>query len=52
MGSLTVTSAAELARANTELKGFAYIVSHNLKAPLRAISSLVNWLNDKERGVA
>jgi len=36
--------ADELAAINQDLKEFAYIVSHDLKAPLRAISSLVNWL--------
>lgn len=34
----------ELETANTELKDFAYIVSHDLKAPLRAIGSLAQWL--------
>lgn len=34
----------ELQSANRELNDFAYIVSHDLKAPLRGISSLANWL--------
>ena len=35
----------ELADVNAELKDFAYIVSHDLKAPLRGISSLAQWLS-------
>ncbi|MEO5340872.1 MAG: ATP-binding protein [Magnetococcus sp. MYC-9] len=34
----------ELERTNQELQQFAYIVSHDLKAPLRAINSLVQWI--------
>ena len=34
----------ELERANKELMQFAYVASHDLKAPLRAISNLTKWL--------
>jgi signal transduction histidine kinase len=36
--------ARELARSNAELDRFAHVVSHDLRAPLRAISSLASWL--------
>jgi PAS domain S-box-containing protein len=36
----------ELARSNADLEEFAYAASHDLRAPLRAIANLSEWLED------
>ena len=37
---------AMLQEVNNELSEFAYIVSHDLKAPLRGVTQLANWLQE------
>ncbi len=44
------TKNEELARTNKELDQFAYVVSHDLKAPLRAISNLAEWIEEDLEG--
>ncbi|MEO0425100.1 MAG: ATP-binding protein, partial [Pseudomonadota bacterium] len=36
----------DLEQANTELEQFAYIASHDLRAPMRSIDSLAEWIGE------
>ncbi len=36
----------ELTKNNNDLNQFAYVVSHDLKAPLRGISNIISWIEE------
>ena len=40
----------DLKRSNEELEQFAYVASHDLKAPLRGIENLVTWIEEDLEG--
>lgn len=40
----------DLTESNKELYNYAHVVSHDLKTPLRTISSCINWLKEDNAG--
>jgi PAS domain S-box-containing protein len=43
-------AAADLERRNRELDNFVHVVAHDLKAPLRAITNLAQWIEEDFEG--
>ncbi|MEM9805220.1 MAG: PAS domain S-box protein [Cyanobacteria bacterium P01_D01_bin.56] len=51
MGNLILAqTTANLEQRNRDLDEFAYVASHDLKAPLRAIANLATWLEEDLEG--
>lgn len=46
MTTVLAQTTSILEKRNSELDQFAYIVSHDLKAPLRAVANLCQWIED------
>ncbi len=46
VNNLLLVASERLRKSNQELEQFAYVASHDLKAPLRAISNLSQWIEE------
>ncbi len=42
--------AEELSRSNADLEQFAYVASHDLRAPMRAMANLADWIEEDMPG--
>lgn len=49
MSVILSNNISELEKRNAELDKFAYVVSHDLKAPLRGIHNVVKWIQEDHR---
>jgi PAS domain S-box-containing protein len=50
MQSFVEAKSEELKRSNRDLEQFAYVASHDLKAPLRAVEVIIEWLQEDLEG--